>query len=604
MSVQHGHAHEPHDGSRGGAATGGAHAAPGKQTQVERAAAAAAHAHGESQASHDEATASASASGAPGVDLKTLQDFIAKHEGYVDHVYLDSRGFPTAGIGHLLPAGRYHVGQKISASQITAWFQQDVAKAIAGARRDIGPAYDRLDDARKMVVIDMVFNLGEGGFGQFHQTIHAIQTGHFAQAASNMLQSLWARQVGHRATEDAAIMRSGHLSGGGGTGHSHDGPAADHGGSHGHGGGHGGGGSTAPTLASVREGHAVLKIGEHGPAVAKLQHLLHVSADGIFGDQTLHAVQKFQRAHHLDVDGIVGSHTLHALEHKPAKPDAGHGKGDGDGNGNGTGGVRAPDGHGGNHGTGNHGTGNHGGNHGGDHGHGEWSPAPSLAEVKSGQAILHVGEQGSAVKHVQHLLAVDADGKFGPATRAAVLELQHEHHMKRHDGKIDAHTLDILTKHPLGSVEGESRNGAAQRARMLAVARSASQGRRPDGRCYFHVCQFLIQCGGYGKITNPYNQFPAGALPEAHDFADLMNGGAAARFHIERLSVSNPYDAPSGSIVVVKAGSPGTHHPTAGDIAIADGHGQFYNGGMMSYSGRAGWEAAPHAKLLGAYIPK
>jgi GH24 family phage-related lysozyme (muramidase) len=573
MSMEHAHAR---GGSHGAAAAAETHAAPGKHTQVEHLAKPGAHAANDH---HEDAGAHASAATAGGVNLKTLQDFIGKHEGYVDHVYLDSRGFPTAGIGHLLPAGRYHVGQKISAAQITSWFHEDVGKAIAGAKRDIGPAYEKLDEARKMVVIDMVFNLGSGGFGQFHATIHAIQTGNYGQAASNMLQSLWARQVGHRATEDAGIMRSGHLGGGGGTGHGHDGDGNGNGNGHGH-----GGGGHAPTLAEVRAGHGVLKVGESGPAVTKIQHLLHVPADGIFGDQTMHAVEKFQHAHHLGVDGIVGRHTLEALEHKPAKPEAHNG-------------------HDGKHDGKKH-DGKHDANDHGDKGHGKWSPAPSLAEVKSGEATLHVGEKGSAVKHVQHLLAVDADGEFGPATRAAVLELQHEHHMKRHDGVIDAHTLDILTKHPLGTIEGESRDGAAQRHKLLGIAHSASQGRSPDGRCYAHVCQFLVQCNGYGKITNPYKQFPPGALPEAHDFADLMNSGGAQRFHLERLSMHNPYDAPSGSIVVVKAGSPGTSHPTAGDIAVADGHGQFYNGGMMSYHGRAGWNASPRAHLLGVFVPK
>src|SRR6185503_16793342 len=216
------------------------------------------------------------------------------------------------GIGHLLTGGHFHVGQKVSREQITAWFKQDVAKAIAGARRDIGGAFDRLAEARKIVVIDMVFNLGAAGFGQFHDTIHAIKTGHFAQAADHMLQSLWARQVGHRATEDAAIMRSGHLGGAGG---SH--PGQDH-----------SGGSHATTLAQVRGGHAVLEIGDKGSAVKEVQHLLHVSADGIFGPKTQHAVRTFQRAHHLEVDGIVGRHTLAALEHRahpePHKGDKDH----------------------------------------------------------------------------------------------------------------------------------------------------------------------------------------------------------------------------------------------------------------------------------------
>lgn len=563
MSFERTHAH---GGSHGSTAPAAPAATPGKRTQVALLSQSAGHApgvqpkahsagaHSAATAHHDEAAASVS-----DVNLGTLQDFIARHEGYVDHVYLDSRGFPTAGIGHLLTGGHFHVGQKVSREQITAWFKQDVAKAIAGARRDIGGAFDRLVEARKIVVIDMVFNLGTAGFGQFHNTIQAIKTGHFAQAADNMLQSLWASQVGHRATEDAAIMRSGHLSGGGG---SHPGQGQGHGGGH-------SGGSHAPTLAQVRSGHGALDIGDTGSAVKEVQHLLHVSADGIFGPHTQHAVKVFQRAHHLEVDGIVGRHTLAALEHKAhPKPHKDHDD-------------KPP-----------------------AHEHGKWQHAPSLEAVKSGKATLHTGEEGAAVKHVQHLLAVDADGKFGPMTRTAVVEFQRDHHEAKHSGVIDAHTLALLTRHPVGSVEGETRNGAAQRHKMLSVARSASAGRRPDGRCYFHVCHFFIQCGGYGKIKNPYTQFPSSALPEAHDFADLMNSRGPAHFGLDRISIHNPYDAPAGAIVVVAAGSPGTHHPTAGDIAIAGGDGTFYNGGLMGYSGRAGWEASPRARLLGCYIPR
>lgn len=602
MSFERSHTREASHGQAGTTA----HETPGKRTQVQLA-----------ETSHHGAASSTEPHGAPveahaakaepsGINLTTLQHFITKHEGYVDHVYIDSRGNPTAGIGHLLPRGRFHVGQKVSAEQIHAWFKQDTGEAIAGARHEIGPAYDRLDEARKMVVIDMVFNLGEQGFGQFHATIHAIRTGNYAQAASNMLQSLWASQVGHRATEDAAIMRSGHLAGGGGTGGGE--PAGSHGGGSGGGSSHGGGGHRGgpTTLADIRAGHGVLKEGEHGPAVAKVQHLLHVPADGIFGRQTLHAVEAFQREHHLAVDGVVGHDTLAALEHHaPAKRQARHGHAGG-GGGNGTGGVEAPSGghgpdHGGHGSHGSHGT--HGAHGGGGH-HGKWSPAPSLAEVESGAATLHEGEEGPAVKHVQRLLAVEADGKFGHETRAAVLAFEHEHHMQRHDGQIDAHTLAILTKHPVGSVEGESHNGSAQRERLLGIARAGSAGRRPDGRCYFHVCQFLVQCNGYGKIKNPYRQFPQSALPEAHDFADFINGQGPARWGLDKLSISNPYDAPAGAIVVVKAGSPGTADPKAGDVAVADGHGAFFNGGLMGYSGRAGWNASPHAHLLGAYIPR
>src|SRR4051812_49068495 len=102
MTVDRTHAHGAT--ASGGATAPSATAHPGKRTQVE--------ALSQSPGGHESAESRANAAAAhskdkhdatvSGVNLATLQDFIAKHEGYVDHVYLDSRGFPTAGIGHLL----------------------------------------------------------------------------------------------------------------------------------------------------------------------------------------------------------------------------------------------------------------------------------------------------------------------------------------------------------------------------------------------------------------------------------------------------------------------------------------------------------------------
>ena len=65
---------------------------------------------------------------------------------------------------------------------------------------------------------------------------------------------------------------------------------------------------TPPTPAAP-----VLAAGSHGLWVVRLQHLLHIPADGNFGPQTDAAVRHFQAAHHLTVDGIVGPETWHAL---------------------------------------------------------------------------------------------------------------------------------------------------------------------------------------------------------------------------------------------------------------------------------------------------
>lgn len=57
-----------------------------------------------------------------------------------------------------------------------------------------------------------------------------------------------------------------------------------------------------------------LRRGSVGDAVLRLQRLLNfheflIGVDGVFGEQTEHAVRDYQAAHNLDVDGVVGPHT-------------------------------------------------------------------------------------------------------------------------------------------------------------------------------------------------------------------------------------------------------------------------------------------------------
>ena len=73
--------------------------------------------------------------------------------------------------------------------------------------------------------------------------------------------------------------------------------------------------TTAFLLAALLTGSAaaIVKKGDRGPEVAKVQRWLNQPADGIFGRGTRAAVKRFQRRQGLEPDGVVGPATWAAL---------------------------------------------------------------------------------------------------------------------------------------------------------------------------------------------------------------------------------------------------------------------------------------------------
>ena len=61
----------------------------------------------------------------------------------------------------------------------------------------------------------------------------------------------------------------------------------------------------------------VVKRGDRGPAVRRIQEQLGITADGVFGEQTERAVKRFQHSHNLVADGIVGPLTRGAMGLRP-----------------------------------------------------------------------------------------------------------------------------------------------------------------------------------------------------------------------------------------------------------------------------------------------
>ena len=58
-------------------------------------------------------------------------------------------------------------------------------------------------------MVDMAFNMGTRGLSNFKITLGHIEAGRFSEAAEEMLNSRWARQVGNRSQVLSDMMKTG-----------------------------------------------------------------------------------------------------------------------------------------------------------------------------------------------------------------------------------------------------------------------------------------------------------------------------------------------------------------------------------------------------------
>lgn len=145
--------------------------------------------------------------------INNIEEQLRNDEGFSQRPYRDSRGNWTDGYGHRLGANG---GQTppVSREQAEATLQRDIQNATQQLDQQF-PWARNLDDARRGVLRNMMFNMGPGnarrrtGLASFRQTLEMIRNGDYNGAATQMQRSAWARQVGPRATRLAEQMRTG-----------------------------------------------------------------------------------------------------------------------------------------------------------------------------------------------------------------------------------------------------------------------------------------------------------------------------------------------------------------------------------------------------------
>ena len=130
-----------------------------------------------------------------------LRSSVRRHEGWRNKAYQDSEGIWTIGYGRNLQE------LVITKEQGEKWLEEDLRVARLASKRF--PEFTLMNPVRQDVFIEMVFNMGPSRVAGFRNMLAAIREGDWNDAADEMLDSKWARQVGRRAVRLAQIMRDG-----------------------------------------------------------------------------------------------------------------------------------------------------------------------------------------------------------------------------------------------------------------------------------------------------------------------------------------------------------------------------------------------------------
>ena len=134
--------------------------------------------------------------------MDRLLEQVRRHEGFRSKVYQCTAGKNTIGYGRNLD----DVG--VSHKEALDMLYTDLRHARKEVIKYIDAA-NHLDGVRLDVLINMSFNLGIGGLLNFKKMIAAIDANDYELASKEMMDSLWAEQVGTRAIELSEQMKIG-----------------------------------------------------------------------------------------------------------------------------------------------------------------------------------------------------------------------------------------------------------------------------------------------------------------------------------------------------------------------------------------------------------
>jgi lysozyme len=135
------------------------------------------------------------------MDMKLLRQELTIQDGKKKIPYRDFLGNWTVGIGH-------NLSKPLSDTIIELLFTEDLAEAIDSLDESL-PWWRTLDEVRQRALVNLCFNMGIGGLLTFKKTLAFFKLGFYEDAAENLLDSEYAKQVGRRARIIAHMIATG-----------------------------------------------------------------------------------------------------------------------------------------------------------------------------------------------------------------------------------------------------------------------------------------------------------------------------------------------------------------------------------------------------------
>ena len=145
------------------------------------------------------------------MNIEQLREELKRDEGCVNAIYLDHLNLPTTGIGHLINEWDEEygkpVGTPVSEERVNDLFDKDIQVTIDECKV-LYDNFDNLPEEAQLIIANMMFNLGRPRFTKFRKMHEAVMDANWIEAAIQMEDSLWAKQVPNRAERLCNRMRN------------------------------------------------------------------------------------------------------------------------------------------------------------------------------------------------------------------------------------------------------------------------------------------------------------------------------------------------------------------------------------------------------------